>query len=235
MPEVHADGEIWVQTLWDLRTRMIADHGAGPGIDRARALVTDGLRLAPANPSFLDMRNAILQADTNRGFGDRDRIWAVFAARGMGFRAWTTGNLDTDAVQDFSLPATLAAAPTTSDTLAAAVSRLSMTRRHFKVGRAAQRHRVQVPALGVRQGADLDRPDAGGSQGRRRCRPAKRSLRHRPRCTRYVRLGTLMRVNLRPGSQRVTFSGRIRRRALRPGVHRARITARTRRGTGRAP
>ena len=51
--EVHADGEIWVETLWDLRTRLIADHGAVGGIARARALVTDGLRLAPANPSFL--------------------------------------------------------------------------------------------------------------------------------------------------------------------------------------
>ena len=31
MPEVHADGEIWVETLWDLRTRLIADHGARRG------------------------------------------------------------------------------------------------------------------------------------------------------------------------------------------------------------
>ena len=103
-PEVHADGEIWVETLWDLRTRMIAAHGLTTGINRTRALVTDGLRLSPANPTFLNMRDAILQANTNRGFGDSALLWSVFAARGMGFRALTTGNNDTAPVQDFSLP-----------------------------------------------------------------------------------------------------------------------------------
>ena len=71
-PEVHADGEIWVETLWDLRAALIAAHGAADGVTRARALVTDGMRLSPAYPTFLNMRDAILQADVNRGFGDRD-------------------------------------------------------------------------------------------------------------------------------------------------------------------
>ncbi len=224
-PEVHADGEIWVQTLWDLRTRMIADHGAPEGIARARALVTDGLRLAPANPSFLDMRNAILQADTNRGFGDSERIWAVFAGRGMGFRAGTTGNLDATPRQDFSLPVAVAAAPPAGDTFAPTVSRLSMTRRRFAVGGgglAGTVFRFRLSESGSAR-ISIDRALAGRRVARR-CRPAKRSLRHRPRCTRYVRVGTLVRGNLRPGSQRVTFSGRIRRRALRPGLHRATIT-----------
>lgn len=53
--QVHADGEIWSQTLWDLRRAL--------GAATARALVTGGMRLAPDDPSFLEMRDAIIQAD----------------------------------------------------------------------------------------------------------------------------------------------------------------------------
>lgn len=80
-PEVHADGEIWGQTLWDLRDRL--------GSARTESLVTRAMELSPANPSFLDERNAILLADT-AVFNGRDRatIWRVFAHRGMGYFAW---------------------------------------------------------------------------------------------------------------------------------------------------
>src|SRR4051812_16596125 len=54
-PEVHSDGEIWSQTLWSLRNRL--------GSRTSEALVTRAMELAPANPSFLDSRNAILLAD----------------------------------------------------------------------------------------------------------------------------------------------------------------------------
>lgn len=221
-PEVHADGEIWVETLWELRARLIADHGAGEGIGRARALVTDGLRLAPANPSYLDMRNAILQADLNRGFRDRDRIWAVFAARGMGFRASTTGNNDTAPVQDFSLPPLPPSPPPRGDTKAPSISRLSISRRRFKVGRGT------IFSFRLSEAATaeiaIDRSEAGRRVGRR-CRPPKRALRRRPRCTRHLRVGTLVRAHLRPGTQRVRFSGRVGNRALRSGPYRATISA----------
>ena len=77
-PEVHADGEIWAQTLWDLRAAV------GSGV--ARAIVTQGMRISPPEPTFLDMRDAILTAD-GQLFGDGDHsgaIWSVFAGRGMG-------------------------------------------------------------------------------------------------------------------------------------------------------
>jgi hypothetical protein len=225
VPEVHADGEIWMETLWDLRSRLIADHGAAEGINRARALVTDGLRLAPGNPTYLDMRNAILQADLNRGFGDRDRIWAVFAARGMGFRASTTGNLDTAPVQDFSLPPSVqppAPALAVGDTTRPSVTRVAMSRRRFKSGsRTVFSFRLSEAAT-VR--ISIDRGESGRRVGRR-CRAATRALRKRPHCTRYLRQGTLVRPNLRPGAQRVSFSGRFRSRALRAGVYRATISA----------
>ena len=53
----------------------------------------------------------------------------------------------------------------------------------------------------------------------------KRALRRRPRCTRHLRVGTLVRANLRPGAQRVRFSGRVGNRALRSGPYRATISA----------
>ena len=47
-PEVHADGEIWAETLWDLRTAV--------GSDTAQGLITGGLRLTPPAPTFLQAR-----------------------------------------------------------------------------------------------------------------------------------------------------------------------------------
>ena len=44
-----------------------------------RRLITEGMRLSPPEPSFLDMRNAILQADVARARGLHDAIWDVFA------------------------------------------------------------------------------------------------------------------------------------------------------------
>ncbi len=203
--EPHADGEIWVETLWDLRAGLIADHGAGEGVNRARALITDGLRLAPANPSFLDMRNAILQADLNRGFGDSGRIWAVFAERGMGFLATTTGNRDTTPAQDFSVPPASQPQRLAPDRTRPAIRRLGMSRRRLKVGQGT------IFTFRLSEAASIaiviDRSEKGRRVGRR-CRAPKRSLRHRPRCTRHVKVGSLARSHLSPGPQRVTFRGR---------------------------
>ncbi len=108
-PEVHADGEIWGQTLWDLRTALIRaaiarGDGAANGAVYARQLVTDAMRLSPSEPSFLDMRDAILTADSNVGGSAHDVIWQVFAARGMGYYATTENGWDPAPVADFSTP-----------------------------------------------------------------------------------------------------------------------------------
>ena len=95
-PEVHADGEIWGQTLWDLRTAV--------GVPAARTLVTRAMELSPPEPSFLDMRNAILQADTVAGGARRNQIWQVFADRGMGYFASSVDSGDTAPIEDFLLP-----------------------------------------------------------------------------------------------------------------------------------
>jgi hypothetical protein len=87
LPEVHGDGEIWGQTLWDLRDKIGSRVSLG--------LVTRGMELSPSNPSYLDVRNAILVADTVLNKGKyHQKIWKVFAKRGMGFFAGSIGGND---------------------------------------------------------------------------------------------------------------------------------------------
>jgi extracellular elastinolytic metalloproteinase len=96
-PEVHADGEIWAETLWDLRTAL--------GYRLTESLVTRAMELAPADPSYLDMRNSILMADrVVAGGRHQTGIWKVFAHRGMGFFAAAADGSDTAPVEDFALP-----------------------------------------------------------------------------------------------------------------------------------
>ena len=63
-PEVHGSGEIWGQTLWDLRTAL--------GHNVADTLITRGDVALGRRPVFLDMRNAILRADLV-GYGGKHR------------------------------------------------------------------------------------------------------------------------------------------------------------------
>jgi extracellular elastinolytic metalloproteinase len=96
-PEVHSDGEIWAQTLWSLRYEL--------GSAKTESLVTRAMELAPYDPSFLDMRDGILVADTSLYHGkDRGKIWKVFASRGMGFFAGAFGGEDSQPGASFSVP-----------------------------------------------------------------------------------------------------------------------------------
>ncbi len=95
--EPHDGGEIWGQTLWDLRRAI--------GSEQAESLVTRAMELSPDNPSFLDERNSILQADlVVNGGKSQKKIWKVFAHRGMGYFAAATGGDDGSPVEDFSMP-----------------------------------------------------------------------------------------------------------------------------------
>lgn len=103
-PEVHADGEIWVQALWQAREVL--------GSSVMESIVTRGMELSPPAPSFLDMRNAILQADqVVFGGAHQDALWSVFADRGMGYFAASSSGDDVEPVEDFSTPADCSAEP----------------------------------------------------------------------------------------------------------------------------
>ena len=104
-PEVHADGEIWTATLWDLRKALVARYGAAKGADVAARLVTDGMPLTAPDPSFLDARDGILTADLDRYHGENtDLIWSVFAKRGAGASAKSATGDDTDPKPGFDHP-----------------------------------------------------------------------------------------------------------------------------------
>ncbi|HEX6249654.1 MAG TPA: M36 family metallopeptidase, partial [Nocardioidaceae bacterium] len=92
-PGVHADGEIWAATLWDMRKALVERYGQEEASEIASFIVTDGMPLAPNDPSMLDMRDAIMKALDiryhRRADFDvlQDTVYAAFAGRGMGVHA----------------------------------------------------------------------------------------------------------------------------------------------------
>lgn len=113
-PEVHADGEIWTATLWDMRKRLVDLLGEQKAADVGEFLVTDAMPLSPNNPSMLDMRDAVMKALDiryhRRADFDvlQDTVYAAFARHGMGTGAKNhvteedpTGANDIDPVPSF--------------------------------------------------------------------------------------------------------------------------------------
>ncbi|GAA5090939.1 T9SS-dependent M36 family metallopeptidase [Chryseobacterium ginsengisoli] len=115
VPDVHSIGFVWATMLWDLNWQYVAKYGyasdvtsnATNGSSRVLQLVTDALKLQACSPTFIDGRNAILQAElaTTQGL-DKCMIWRTFAKRGLGVNAsaGVKTNIN-DQVQDFSVPA----------------------------------------------------------------------------------------------------------------------------------
>ena len=105
-PEVHNQGEVWCVTLWEARAKLINKYGWTNGNQLILQLVTDGMNLSPANPNFLEARDAILQADLiDNGGADFAELWAAFAKRGMGFSATSPSSTTTTGVHEaFDLP-----------------------------------------------------------------------------------------------------------------------------------
>ncbi len=86
--EVHNMGEVWCVTLWEARANLIEKLGPTLGNQTMLQLVTDGLKLAPANATFLEARDGILAADEAYSGGDNlAELWYGFAKRGMGYSA----------------------------------------------------------------------------------------------------------------------------------------------------
>ena len=116
--EVHNIGEVWCVALWDMRAALIAKHGFEQGNFLSMRLVVDGMKYSPANPTFLEARDAILLADRlSTGGANRTKIWTAFAKRGMGFFASSPDSDSTlGLVEDFNMPDDLSATPTSGFT-----------------------------------------------------------------------------------------------------------------------
>ena len=118
----HGVGSVWATTLWDMYWALVGGvpernlpalgfkenlndlTGTLAGNQIALRLVMDGLKLQPCSPSFVDARDAILEADRiNFGGQYSCYIWWAFARRGLGVNA-DDGDGSLDVAEDFSLP-----------------------------------------------------------------------------------------------------------------------------------
>lgn len=109
----HGVGFIWSTMLWDLTWAFVDEYGfeeletgTTGGNNIAMQLVTDGLKLQPCGPGFIDSRDAILLADQiNNDGANQCLIWKVFAKRGLGVSA-EQGSADNvnDGEEAFDLP-----------------------------------------------------------------------------------------------------------------------------------
>lgn len=98
----HGVGFLWCSMLWDMTWNLIDQYGFEPDIYnadshagniRAMKLVVEALKFTPCEPTFTDMRDAILAANTSIYEGEGEAlIWEAFAQRGLGFSATAGGN-----------------------------------------------------------------------------------------------------------------------------------------------
>jgi extracellular elastinolytic metalloproteinase len=114
--EAHNVGEIWCSALWDMTWLLIDAHGYGTDIahgydpdtpgrkggnNLALKLVMDSLKLMPANPTFLQARDAILLADTLlTGGANQLPIWTAFSRRGFGGSAYAGADANATTVKE---------------------------------------------------------------------------------------------------------------------------------------
>lgn len=123
----HANGEIWSAANFDLLSRLNAKYDAAfpssdtvlqnrcargelpadecPGNRRWNQIQYDSFLLQPSGVSMIDSRDAMLAADVLRFDGaNQAELWDVFAARGLGESASTTGPTDVDALAGWDSP-----------------------------------------------------------------------------------------------------------------------------------
>lgn len=104
--EVHNVGEVWCNTLWEVRANLVTAYGYA-GNELMLQLLVDGMKLSVDNPNFINARDAILQADLmNNGGVNLGYLWAGFAKRGMGNSATSPsgGSSTTGVVEAYDVP-----------------------------------------------------------------------------------------------------------------------------------
>jgi extracellular elastinolytic metalloproteinase len=114
----HNIGEIWCAVLMTMTRKIVGKLGRDRGYQICWQIVVDGLKLTPGNPSFLQARDAILQAlddmKTSGSLNSQDHrrarrgAWEAFAHYGMGVLARSDGPIMLDGGanihEDFTLP-----------------------------------------------------------------------------------------------------------------------------------
>ncbi len=119
----HGVGSVWATMLWELTWELVDDHGWDANIYNftgntnldagnivAMALITEGMKLQPCSPGFVDGRDAILAADVAIYGGVNEcTIWDAFAKRGLGVSAnQGSSGSRSDGTEAFDTPSGLA-------------------------------------------------------------------------------------------------------------------------------
>ena len=175
-PEVHADGEIWNGTQWDVREALVDKWDAAypstdealqlrcargtatssplpadqcPGNRRWVQLMFDAFLLQQGATSMLDARDAMLAADQMRFGGENQKeLWLAFARNGMGADATTTSADDHEPVAGYEATGT----PSATVTFAPKVGQTPAAGRVY-LGRWEAR---ATPAADTLEGTPLD-------------------------------------------------------------------------------
>ncbi|KAH8101640.1 Fungalysin metallopeptidase-domain-containing protein [Cristinia sonorae] len=112
--EVHIIGEVWANMLHNVYAALVKKYGfsktahtdptGGEGNIVFLHIFMDSLSLQPCNPTFVNARDAWIQADVNRyGGANRCLLWTIFASRGLGVKA------DSSYADDTTVPSDCAA------------------------------------------------------------------------------------------------------------------------------
>ncbi|KAF7761342.1 hypothetical protein Agabi119p4_9334 [Agaricus bisporus var. burnettii] len=107
--EPHVLGEVWANLLHNVYATLVGalgwsatartDPSGSEGNVVFLHLFIDALALQPCNPTFLDARDAWIQADANRYNGaHRCLLWNVFASRGFGMDAEVGSYINSDTI-----------------------------------------------------------------------------------------------------------------------------------------
>ncbi len=120
----HGVGSVWATMLWELTWELVDDHGWDANIYNftgdtnldagnvvAMAIITEGMKLQPCSPGFVDGRDAIFAADIAIYGGVNEcTIWDAFAKRGLGVSAdQGSSSSVSDGTEAFDTPSGLAA------------------------------------------------------------------------------------------------------------------------------
>lgn len=115
----HGVGSVWAEMLWEVTWALIDEHGfdadiynftgdvsQDAGNIQALALVTEGMKLQPCSPGFVDGRDAIFAADQAiYGGANECLLWDAFAKRGLGYSASQgSSSSRSDGTQAFDTP-----------------------------------------------------------------------------------------------------------------------------------
>ncbi len=90
--EEHNTGEIWASALWDAYVALVRNRGHAEAQNRMRRYLVQALKLTPADPDFIEARDAQLDAVTvlqpnDAGTRDFELFRQAFARRGLGINA----------------------------------------------------------------------------------------------------------------------------------------------------